>query len=62
MMRWVIRRQILDLRAESPTWYYLTKDGSWAISASRNVRVFSPLSSAEEIAKKLEAKISLVEI
>jgi lipoprotein NlpI len=55
-MKWVVCKQILDLRSATPSWYYLAKSFTW-VGDREKAREFFPLSVAEEVAKDLGAEV-----
>jgi hypothetical protein len=55
-MRWVVCKQILDLRSATPSWYYLNKGFTW-VGDREKAREFIFLDGAEETAKALGAEV-----
>jgi hypothetical protein len=51
-MTWNVKRRILDLRADppTPTWYFLTRDGSWDVDV-RKARAYRNVHAAEDVVK-----------
>ncbi len=56
MLMFIVRKQLKDMRAPGPTYYYLGKGGAWTWDKSK-ASAFFPLDKAEEVAKHLEAEL-----
>jgi len=54
-MKWVLRIKLQDARASGPTYYYLSKSGTWICDVNL-AREFYPLELAERMARTVGAE------